>query len=254
MGETHWDSGITRIKPNEISLRSYRLDELMGKISFAQAVHLVLKGELPDENVGKMIEIMLVSSIDHGTTPPSTLAARTSASTGAPLNAALACGILSINKHHGGAIESATEMLLAGAERDGEPAATAKAIVAEARSEKKRLPGLGHRLHTDDPRTKKILASARDLGVAGKHVALMQSLADEMGAALGKKLPINVDGAIAAVLCELGFPSYLANLFFIMARVPGLAAHILEERTEMKPMRKIHPTDAGYNGPDDRSL
>jgi citrate synthase len=71
---------------------------------------------------------------------------------------------------------------------------------------------------------------------------------------LGKKLPINVDGAIAALLCELDFDPVLANAFFMIARVPGLVAHIHEEKTRYKPMRKIHPTDVEYDGPENQQL
>ena len=71
---------------------------------------------------------------------------------------------------------------------------------------------------------------------------------------LGKILPINVDGAIAALLCELDFDPVFANAFFMIARVPGLVAHIYEEKTRYKPMRKIHPTDVEYDGPEGRSL
>jgi citrate synthase len=253
MGELHWDTQITKIQPNEIRVRGYRLDELMGRINFGQAVYLILTGEMPGENIGRMMEMIMVTSIDHGTTPPSTLAARTAASTGAPLNAALAAGILTINKHHGGAVEACMEMLLKGRALNVPPAEAAKKIVAEAKEQKVRLSGFGHRLHTADPRTRKLLASAREFEVAGPHVELIEAI-EAVFAAGGKPLPINVDGALAAILCELGFPVSLANLFFIMARVPGLAAHILEEQTKEKPMRKIHPTDCGYTGPEDRGL
>ena len=56
----------------------------MGRISYSQAVYLALRGELPSEKVGKLIESILVASIDHGVTPPSALAALNVATTGAP--------------------------------------------------------------------------------------------------------------------------------------------------------------------------
>ena len=106
-----WKTAITRVRPNEVRLRGYCIDDLMGQASFAQVVYLALKGELPSPAVGRLIDAMLVSSIDHGVTPPSTEAARVAASTGAPLNAAIAAGVLSINKHHGGAIYDSMSIL-----------------------------------------------------------------------------------------------------------------------------------------------
>jgi len=71
---------------------------------------------------------------------------------------------------------------------------------------------------------------------------------------IGKRLPINVDGAIAALLCELDIPPDIGNAFFIIARVPGLVAHIQEERSRMRPMRKIDPQDFEYDGPAERKV
>jgi citrate synthase len=89
----HWTSGITHVQPNDLRLRGYRLDDLMGQVSYTQAIYLAIFGDLPSPAVARMLDAILVASIDHGVTPPSTLAARTAASTGAPLNAALAAGM-----------------------------------------------------------------------------------------------------------------------------------------------------------------
>ena len=254
MSDLHWKTAVTKIEPNKISVRGKAIDELMGNTSYAQMVYLLLKGEMPSEKIGKMIETILVSSVDHGTTPPSALSAITVASTGAPLNAAVAAGILAISRFHGGAIEDCMKILKQGmelVEKDnlGISEAAAK-IVADYRAVKKRMSGFGHRLHTDDPRTKKLFALAKEFGVADKYVDLANAFVEEIEKSLGKKLPLNVDGAIAALLCEMDFDPILANAFFMIARVPGLVAHIYEEKTRFKPMRKIHPTDVEYDGPE----
>jgi len=93
-----------------------------------------------------------------------------------------------------------------------------------------------------------------DYNIAGKYVEMARAMEKAVAESLGKKLPINVDGAIAAVLCELDFPPELANGFFIISRIPGLIAHIYEEYTRFKPMRRIHPTDQEYDGADERHL
>ena len=73
-------------------------------------------------------------------------------------------------------------------------------------------------------------------------------------ASLGRRLPLNVDGALAALLVDLDFPPELGNAFFIVARVTGLAAHAHEEMTRQRPMRRIHPTDHEYDGPPPREM
>ena len=248
----HWKTAITKVAPNEIRLRGHRIDELMGAVSFSQAIYLALTGRLPSPQIGRVLDAIFVASIDHGATPPSALAARTSASTGAPFNAAVAAGLLSINKYHGGAVEDCMRMIqtaLTTAEQGQlSPDAAADQVVTAYRTEKKRLPGFGHRIHTDDPRTKRLIALAHETNVAGAAVTMVQALAGALERS-GRTLPINVDGAMAAVLLDLGIPPELGNTFFMIARVPGLVAHVYEETTRERPMRRIHPSDHEYDGP-----
>lgn len=255
---SEWKTAITRVEPNKIALRGYRVDELMGKISYAQAVYLAIKGELPDQNTGKLIDAILVSSIDHGVTPPSVLSALTIASTGAPLNAALAGGILSISRFHGGAIENCMktirEVITDADEKQISIEKAASGVTQRYRDAKKRISGIGHRIHTKDPRTARLFSLAEELGFSGKFVEAIRALEKDTEKSIGKPLPINVDGAIAALLLELDIPESLANGFFIMARVPGLLAHIHEEQTRQKPMRVINPRDYEFDGTGDRSL
>jgi len=257
MTDLSWKTSITEIKPNEVRLRGYRIDELMGSISFGEAVYLALKGELPSADVARMMEAILVSSIDHGASPPSALAARTVASTGAPLNAAVAAGILSINRHHGGAIEDCMNVLKIGINRvnqSGEPVdKIAAALVAEHQDSGRRIAGLGHRIHSNDPRTAKLFQLAQELGIAGNGIQMIHAIQSSLKEA-GKALPINVDGAIAAVLIDLDIPSQLANAMFFIARVPGLILQAYEEQTRERPMRRIHPTEVSYDGPAPRSF
>jgi citrate synthase len=256
MAENTWNTAITSIAPNEIRVRGYRIDELMGRVSFGEAVYLILRGELPGAAVGAVMEAILVASIDHGVTPPSALAVRNAAATGAPLNACLAAGALSINRHHGGAVEDCMRLLARGAalvEAGSAPADAAGRLIAEEKAAGRRLPGWGHRVHTDDPRTGRLLSLVREAGCAGPHIAVAEAIAGELAQG-GKKLPLNVDGAIAAVLADLGFPPELANGFFILARTAGWMAHVAEELAREKPMRRIDQASAGYDGPAPRSL
>jgi citrate synthase len=247
-----WSTAITKIEPNKITVRGHVLSDLIGVTRFGQMVYLLLIGKMPEDKVGQLIEAILVSSVDHGVTPPSCVAARTVASCGTPLTSALAAGILSIGNFHGGAVEDCMQTLQRGIamQKDGlSPAQAAEAIAKEAKEAKKRLSGLGHRLHTDDPRTRRLIEFARELGLAGQGVEQAEALVAAIGKTSSKTLPLNVDGAIAALLVDLGFPPEAGNAFFIMSRVPGLVAHILEERRREKPMRTIVPAEAAYDGP-----
>ena len=258
MPESSWKTGITKIEPNKILVRGYPIDQLMGKANFGQMVYLLFKGELPTQNQGRMVEAILTSSVDHGVTPPSVLSALTVTSTGAELNSAVAAGILSISRFHGGAIEDCMYLLKDTIELMAKEKLStleaAKKIIISYREKNKKLSGFGHRLHTDDPRTQKLFKLAEEYGISGKYVDIVISIKNMLEENLGKKLPINVDGAIAAILCEMNFDPALANAFFMIARLPGMVAHIIEERTRQKPMRKIDPSNHEYDGPAERAV
>ncbi|MFW5785924.1 MAG: citryl-CoA lyase [bacterium] len=266
--ESPWTTEISCIAPDEIRMRGYRIDELMGRVGYAGAVYLLIVGEIPSPGAERVLDAILVSSADHGATPPSTLAARTAASTGAPLNAALAAGILSINEFHGGAIERCMGHLaeVAAAETgagSGAPAGdsserghrpSAAALVSRSLETKQRLSGFGHRVHHRDPRVARLFALAEEVGLAGEWVARARVLETALVEASGKPLYLNVDGAIAALLWELEIPAEVSNALFMVARLPGLIAHVVEERRTELPMRRIVPGSERYVGPGPRDL
>lgn len=251
-----WKTAITKIAPNAIHIQGYAVEDLMENISFADGIYLILTGNKPEPGASKLLNAILVSSMDHGVTPPSALASITSASTGAPMNAAISAGLLSINRFHGAAIEGCMALIQNAVEQsnaDEEQKITAQKLVRTYRDQKKRMPGFGHRLHTKDPRTAKLLELAEKTGFAGDYVKMALELQQALETEMGKKLPLNVDGAIAAVLLELNVPKELGNTFFMMSRVPGLIAHIHEEQSRQRPMRKVIPGTETYDGPEPRN-
>src|SRR5437588_10417505 len=229
----------------------------MGPAFFGAGVHLILTGELPTPAIGRLMDAVLVSSIDHGATPPSALAARSVAATGATLSASVAAGIMSINRHHGGAIEDCARQLKAIADRAmresismDEAATRTLATMSEAGE---RMPGFGHRLHTKDPRTARLFELAREAGVDGVHMQAARAV-EKAFVDAKKSLPINVDGGIAAILADLGMNPATFNGIFMIARTPGLIAHVTEEQPREKPMRRIDPVNHGYDGLPARSI
>jgi citrate synthase len=251
-----WKTGISKIDPNHIVTRGYRQEDLIGNIPFASVFFLLLKSRLPDPKEAQMTDALITSSIDHGVTPPSTHAARIVASAGVPLPSAVAAGILAIGDVHGGAIEDGARILQEWVrlkiERGWNHEAAAKELLQQLKSENRRMPGFGHRIHTRDPRTQRLFALARELGFDKEHVKLALALEREF--AKEKSLPINVDGAIAAVISDMGFDWRLGKAFFTVGRVAGMIAHVYEEMTTQKPMRQICTQETEYDGPWERPL
>jgi citrate synthase len=260
IADERWQTALAFTAPNQILIRGYALDEMMGRLSFADAVYLLLMGELPTPAIGRMLNAVLISSIDHGVTPPSTLAARNVATSGAPLKDCVAAGILAFGPHHGGDIESCMRFLDAGLTlvRGGRSLQeAADAIVEECASQNQVPPGFGHRFHTRDPRAGRLFQMALELELEGEHVRLLRAAERALDARkdrYGRSLPVNVDGAIAAICADLGFAYELGNAVFLISRLPGLIAHAHEERTRQAPMRQIDPKDHDYDGSRERRL
>jgi citrate synthase len=253
-----WKTGVTKVEPNKIVTKGYRQDELIGTVPFSHVVFLLIKGELPSEKEGKMMDAILTACVDHGVTPPSSQAARVVASGGVPIPTAIAAGLMSIGDFHGGAIEKGALFLQNGIKRmkdEGKNIEEMAAIlVKELKEKKQRILGFGHRIHTDDPRTKKLLSLAEELGMAKEHVALSKAIAVELEKSLGKKLPINVDGCVAALISDMGFDWRLGKAFFVIGRCAGLTAQVYEEISREKPMRRMWSADVEYDGPEEKRV
>jgi citrate synthase len=247
-----WRTALTCIEPNTILVRGYPLDEMMGRLTFGESIYLLLMGELPSPAIASVMEAMLVSFIDHGATPPSTLAARNTATTGAPLRACVAAGVLGFGPYHGGDIESCMQFLDRGLElvRGGTSyIEAARRIVAQCIDAGETLPGFGHRFHTRDPRAARLFQMVLELELEGEHVQMIRAVEMVLAQNGQPPLPVNIDGAIAAVCGDLGIPPGAADAMFIISRVPGIAAHAREERERQHPMRQIDPKDHIYDGP-----
>lgn len=224
-------------------IRGYDLTKLAGKASFASAVYLIIKGEMPSEKAEKMLDAMLVISIDHGIEPSSVVAARNIYSGGSPVQAAVAGGILAFGDFHGGAIEAAMENFYGYVDK------SPRELIDDLRSNDKRVAGFGHKLYKGaDPRTERLIEIAKGLGFYGEFVKFAQSVVSEF-AKKEKSLPLNIDGIIAALLCEMGFESKVGKGIFIIARTPGLVAHVVEEALREQPARRLTEDEVVYDGP-----
>lgn len=242
-----WKTSISGIVDGETLIHGYKITDLIDKLTFTDAIWLELKGELPTDKERAMLDAILISTIDNGLGPPSTTNARNSASAGNPMQAAVAAGVLGVGESHGGAIEECARLLQMGM--------SAEKLVEKILGSGDRIPGYGHKVYKDeDPRASQIFNKAKSLGFFGEHCELAKAVEAELAKQKGKKIVINVDGAIAAVVSDMGFDYRVGKGFFLIGRVAGLVAHIFEEYVREKPFRRIADEEIEYDGAAPRKL
>jgi citrate synthase len=236
-------TNISWVEAEKITVRGYSVEDLIGNRSYGEVLYLLLLGKLPTKAEAKLLEAVIISVMDHGVKPPSTIAAVTVANTGGSLNSSVAAGILAINKYHGGAVEDAMKAISEAVklQEAGNLNATesAEKVVENYKLRGERISGFGHRFHAADPRTVRLFELAAELNIAGKFIEQAKVLEKVLSEKSGKSLPINADGAIAACLCEMNFPPKVANGIFMIARTAGLVAHAVEEQENNPPMRTV---------------
>lgn len=251
-----WRTAITRMTDGEMRVRGYDVLDLMAGRTFTDHIALLFKGELPSADERALLDAVLVGMAAPGSGAPSCAAARLAASGNrASLSAAVGAGILTIGDEHGGAGSNCMDLMVEGVAMAAAESLTieqaAERIVTRERAAGRRLPGFGHRVHTHDPRTPLLFGMARQRGIAGDGVRFAEAVERALSSH-GRPLTTNIDGALAALLHDLGYPPPAGRLIFIVGRVAGIAAEVAEEHAREKPMRIRVPVT--YDGPAPRPL
>ena len=226
------------------------LTELTGDEDFSSVLFMIFTGrKAPNETQSRLLEAMITACADHGVTPPSAQATIIASSVRASYEVCIAHGVGAITDVHGGAGAKAALFF-----RESTKSPTdIKTVVEEYQKQKKRIPGLGHRVHNNDPRRDVLWRLAKESGVAGRNVEMSMSISKVFKEVSGKDLPINVDGVIGAVVADLGLDANTAKAIFIMGRIAGLSAHHYEEFARPQ-MRQINFEDAVYTGKGERAV
>ena len=235
-----WSTAIIDMKPGEIRLRGYAIEELIGTVGFVEMIWLMLRGDLPTAGHARLLEAALMSAVDHGPQAPSIAIARMAATCGVGLNNAMASALNTLGDVHGGAGEQAVEFYQAVSARmdAGLTAASAAKMELDAFAEAggTHVPGFGHRFHPIDPRAPRLLdlvdQAARAGEVSGRFAAIGRAIEAELEQRKGKTIPMNIDGATALIYAELGFPAPLARGLFCLSRSVGILAHAWEQTGE----------------------
>jgi citrate synthase len=208
--------------------------ELIGNINFTDHFWLLVTGKLPTAAQRRVLDSTLVAIAEHGLVPSVQVSRMTLAAAPEALQGAVAAGLLGCGSVVLGSSEAAGRFL---AEIDARAAQTANPdtaiaeVVNEYRQSKRAIPGYGHPLHKEaDPRARRLLEVAREVGLAGRHMEILTGVERQLPQLTGRALMMNVSGAIPAVLLDAGFPLRALKGVPLLARTAGLVAHLLEEQ------------------------
>lgn len=254
--EPPWRTAISQADDETVNYRGYDLLDIMGELDFASTVYLVAKGELPSDGEATVLNALLVSSVDHGISPSQAVSRYITAS-GSPVQAAVAGGLLTYGDHHGGASSITADMFqtaLTDLESEESLSSAADSVVDAYLDEGDPVPGYHHPMHPDgDPRAARLLTLADENGVSGEATALARAIEESLLARTGSELKLNMDGAAAAAVLDLGLSPTFARGVFLIARSAGLVAHSIEEATREDIWRQVSG-EVTYDGPADRNL
>jgi citrate synthase len=242
--EEWWSTSIIEMQPGMIRYRGYAVEELIGRIGFAEMVWLLTRGELPEPQEAKLLEAALVAAVDHGPQAPSIAVARMAMTCGVQINNAMASAINVLGDVHGGAVEQCVAFYNAIARRiDSKPTKAhdlnliRSVVEAEMKvlddNRVRHIPGFGHRFHPTDPRAPRLLELVDEAIATGAILGLFAAIGRTVEAVLAerkrRRIPMNIDGATGVIFAELGFPPPLCRGLFVLSRSVGALAHAWEE-------------------------
>lgn len=258
--ENYWTTSISRLERNEVLIRGYPLTELVGQISYVEAVILCVRGELPSSTEAHCVNAIFTSAMDHQFLNATALAARVVVSANPDPVVGMATGILSFGKVTAGVPAYVVEMInhYLPVERNfGAFQEAAQRLVDDYRGRGDRIPGFGHPLHDVDGdhytfRGKHLRDQAEKGGLPlDGAVAFYEEVHTEFIRQIGKELPINVDGLMGSIFAELEYDPLEVQALAPFTMLPGIAAHVVEEIRDGVPLRIV--PESTYTGPAKRS-
>ncbi len=251
-----WQTSIGQVISNDkeetVIVRGRPLDELIEEVSFAGMIFVILQGRQPSPAETRVLDALLVASMEHGIAPPSMIA-RCFASYGTSIQAAVGAGILAFGDKMGGLGEQLAKLMVDCLADlvdpdDGVLETRARELVGELRAAGTRVPGYGIPLHAADPRAPKVLAIAKEQGTHGLYGRFAEAIGAAIRAARGgREVPMNLDGVSAAVILDLGFPWQSTRLFLLTPRSVSMGAHYLEEQAQDTTWRHIPAAQIDYS-------
>ncbi len=217
------------------------------KLSFSENFFKMMFNKVPDKEIVRAFDISLILYAEHSFNV-STFTARTITSSLSDLHGAITGAIASLKGPlHGGANEAVMHMM----KEIGKPE-KAKAWIENALNKKKVVMGFGHRVYrTGDsrvPTMKHYMFKVAKLLKKEKYTRMYEILEKVM---LDRKnIHPNVDFPCGPTYYMMGIDIDFYTPIFVMSRITGWSAHIMEQHASNKLIRPL----SKYRGAEVREV
>ncbi len=217
------------------------------KLSFSENFFKMMFNKVPDKEIVRAFDISLILYAEHSFNV-STFTARTITSSLSDLHGAITGAIASLKGPlHGGANEAVMHMM----KEIGKPE-RAKAWIENALNKKKVVMGFGHRVYrTGDsrvPTMKHYMFKVSKLLKKEKYTRMYEILEKVM---LDRKnIHPNVDFPCGPTYYMMGIDIDFYTPIFVMSRITGWSAHIMEQHASNKLIRPL----SKYRGAEVREV
>jgi len=231
----------------------YPASELINKgYEIPHVIGLLWDKRLITKQEAETIKRIMMLSADHGPCVSGALATIIAACAGIGMSQAVAAGLIMIGPRFGGAVTDAGRWF--------QYAVSNKLSVDEFLAHMKKnvgpVPGIGHRvksLRNPDKRVKELVSYVKGLGMPTPHLDFALAV-EKVTSAKKENLILNVDGTMAAVLVDIGFPVDSLNGFFILSRTIGLIGHWVDQKRQESRLIRLYDYLVNYAAPKRREV
>lgn len=246
-------STISDDRGDEPLYEGYPASELIKKgYDIPHVIGLLWDKRLIGKHEAEIIRRILILSADHGPCVSGALTTIIAACAGIGLSQAVAAGLIMIGPRFGGAVTDAGRYFKYAIDHG----MSVDEFLAHMKKNVGPVPGIGHRvksLRNPDTRVKELVGYVKSLGIPTPHLDFALQV-ETITSAKKDNLILNVDGAMAAVLVDIGFSVDSLNGFFLLARTIGLIGHWTDQKRQGSRLIRLFNYLVHYASPRRREV
>ena len=231
----------------------YPASELIKKgYQIPHVIGLLWNKKLISAQEAEIIKRIIMLSADHGPCVSGALVTIIAAGAGINMAQAVAAGMMMIGPRFGGAVTDAGKWFKYAIEQKLTPEAFLDYMKANVGP----VPGIGHRVKSvknPDKRVSELVSYVKSLSIPMPHLDFALQV-EKITTAKKDTLILNVDGTIAAILVDLGYPVESLNGFFILARTIGFIGHWIDQKRQGSRLIRLFDYLVNYATPKRREV